>query len=217
MKDKEDIDYREVLNSTLSEIAAEVDTFLQENTDEIAERYGTSSPTEKSILDRLYQNPLTASEPIDVALGLRIFLADAHQLFYRVEEQRKTLPAPLLMYNMGVLWSYFCITTGKVDVPLTLKGEYRSELAGEDRRREWQPFIQERNEIVRRFADRAEEKYSSGSKLWHHDMVDHLLEQSEFNSLRQMVMNRQVSRKKILKRIGDVAQPYGRKRGIKKR
>ena len=103
MTDKKDIYYREVLNSTLSEIAAKVDTFLQANTDEIAERYGTNSPTKESILKKLYQKPLSASEPIDVALALKIFLADAHQLFYRVEEQRKTLPAPLLIYNMGVL------------------------------------------------------------------------------------------------------------------
>lgn len=217
MKAKETIDYREVLNSTLTEIAAEVDTFVQENTDKIKERYRTSNPTKESILKKLYQRPLTASETIDVALGLRVLLIDAQHVFYGVDEQRQTLPAPVLMYNIGVLWSYFCITTGKVDVPLTLKGEYRSELAGEDRRRGWESFIQKRDELLKLLSGRAEEKYAGGSKLWHHDMVDHLLDQSEFESLRHMVRDRQVSRKELLRLIGDIAQPHGRKRGVEKK
>jgi hypothetical protein len=207
---KDEIDYVKVLMSTVDDIAAEVDAFAREQREEIEERYTTNNLTEA--LEKLYDQPLTASDPVDVALTLKILIAD-------VKSQRR-MPLALLMYNIGVLWCYLALNTGRADVPRVLKAQHRSELGAADQRKGWESIVQEREEMLRCFASEAEERYAKGSRLWHHDMVHHLLRQEEFADIKaatQASGRDRLALRKLLHIVGQIAEPYGRKRGTEKK
>lgn len=212
MTRKEDIDYTRVLMSTVDSIAAEVDAFVREKREEIEKRYGGDKATAALILDKLEDEALTASDAVDVALALKMLIIDA-------KGERK-MPLALLMYNIGVLWCYLALNTGRADLPLVLKAEHRSELGAADQRKGWEPIVREREEMLRRLASEAEERYAKGSKLWHHDMLDYLLRQKEFADVKaatQASGRGHLARRKLLNIVGQIAEPYGRKRGEEKK
>jgi len=207
---KDEIDYVKILMSTVDDIAAEVDAFAQEKREEIEERYTTNNLTEA--LEKFYDKPLTASHPVDVALTLKILIADA--------KSQRRMPLAFLMYNIGVLWCYLALNMGRADVPPLLKAQHRSELGATDQRKGWAPTLRARDEMLKRFERKAEEKYAGGSNLWHHDMVDYLLRQREFADIKaatQASGRGRLARRKLLNIVGQIAEPYGRKRGKEKK
>lgn len=89
----------------------------------------------------------------------------------------------------------------------------------------WDPSLPKQVNLANgltRFGQTAKEEWEKGSNRFHHDMVNILLKRDEFADLRAMLEPEEgrntprLSRKRLLKVVGKVAEPFGLKSGVKK-
>jgi hypothetical protein len=162
---KKNEDYNETIESLVTVIENKTNCYLKNNFTKITELYGTENPTINNILSRFYGG---APDPIDSALLITTLLYDLKRMHI--------LPVPLILYNLGVCYTYFNIGMGNIDMPIYLKNMYHKEISSKYIKKKWDAVDQ----CIEKLKNDAKKRWikwnnEGGEKIYHNKMADILL------------------------------------------
>jgi len=117
-------------------------------------------------------------------------------------------PAFRLAFDLGRRVEKLASVDPKPEIQKLLEDHYLSSAGKKEQKKRWDPH----NALMENAKSFAKEQYQNGSKLFHNEMTDWILDQPEFEALK-------ARRQAVLRNIRPVADKYGRvkgKKGVKK-